>query len=54
VPLAFDQETIASIRKGSELTLTAVAYEGGQHVQFKVSLKGLASALDRTAQLLGS
>ena len=50
VGLSFDRVTVALLRKGTMLTVRATA-DGGQETSFKISLKGFADALDRTAAL---
>jgi invasion protein IalB len=50
VGLNFDAATVALLRKGTTLTIKATA-DGGQETSFKISLKGFADALDRTAAL---
>lgn len=51
VPIGFDANSIASLRKGASLTVKSTAADGVQETVFKISLKGFASALDRTAAL---
>jgi invasion protein IalB len=51
VPIGFDANTIASLRKGTSLTVKSTAADGAQETVFKISLKGFSSALDRTAAL---
>ena len=50
LPFSFDTKTLAELRKGTALTINAVA-DGGAATNFKVSLKGFSGALDRTASL---
>ncbi|HWK64106.1 MAG TPA: invasion associated locus B family protein [Rhizobiaceae bacterium] len=50
VPVSFDTATIASLRKGKQLQLEAVA-DGGKPISFSISLAGLGGALDRLAEL---
>ena len=50
VALTFDSATVALLKKGSVLTVKATA-DGGQEADFKISLKGFGSALDRTSAL---
>jgi invasion protein IalB len=50
VTLTFDPATVALLKKGTVLTVKATA-DGGQQMAFKISLKGFADALDRTAAL---
>jgi invasion protein IalB len=50
VRLSFDPITVALLRKGTTLTVTATA-DGGQGAVFKISLNGFSSALDRAAAL---
>jgi invasion protein IalB len=51
VPIGFDANTLAALRKGTLLTVKAAAADGAQDAAFRISLKGFASALDRTAAL---
>lgn len=51
VPVVFDPATVASLKKGTTLKVKAVAVNG-QDTAFTISLKGFASALDRTAALV--
>jgi invasion protein IalB len=51
VDQSFDNETQASLRKGSTLKVMVVA-DGGKETNLALSLKGFPSALDRTAALL--
>lgn len=50
IGLTFDPITVARLKKGTMLTVRATA-DGGQETAFKISLKGFANALDRTAAL---
>jgi invasion protein IalB len=50
VDLAFDPPTVALLRKGTTLTVRAIA-DGGQGAVFAISLNGFSSALDRLAAL---
>lgn len=50
VRLSFDPITVALLRKGTTLSVTATA-DGGQGAVFKISLNGFSSALDRAAAL---
>lgn len=50
VTLDLDATTLASLRKGTTLSVKATA-DGGKEAAFKVSLDGFGSALDRTAAL---
>lgn len=50
VPVAFDAKSIADLKTGTTLTVKATGDNAGE-VAFKVSLKGFASAFDRTAAL---
>ena len=50
VPLTFDASTLASLRKGTTLTVKAIG-DGGQEAALKISLKGFSSAFDRAAAL---
>ena len=51
VPLVLDAATTANLRKGAVLSVKAMAADGSQDVAFRISLRGFASALDRTAML---
>ena len=51
LPLSLDGGTVAALRKGTALTVNAVA-DGGAPATFKVSLKGFSGALDRVTSLL--
>lgn len=51
VPITFDAATTNALRQGATLTVTAAAANGGE-VRLAISLAGLASALDRTRELL--
>jgi invasion protein IalB len=51
VPVAFDPSTVASLKKGTTLKVKAIAVNG-QNTAFTISLKGFASAIDRTAALV--
>lgn len=53
VPISFDSAMVAGLRKGKQLKLETVA-DGGNAISFSVSLNGLASALDRLADLTRS
>jgi invasion protein IalB len=50
VPITFDASTVASLRKGTVLTVKTTG-DGGQEAALKVSLKGFPGAFDRTAIL---
>jgi invasion protein IalB len=50
VPLAFDKETLAALRKGKSLKVGATAHSG-QEAMFGISLNGFSGALDRTVVL---
>jgi invasion protein IalB len=50
ISLTFDPPTVALLKKGTTLTVSATA-DGGQGAAFKISLNGFSSALDRTAAL---
>jgi invasion protein IalB len=50
VGLAFDPATVALLRKGTTLTVRAIA-DGGQGAAFKISLNGFSGALDRVVAL---
>ena len=50
VPLAFDSATAEALRAGAVLHVKAVA-DGGAEIPFTISLKGFATALDRTTAL---
>ncbi len=52
VTLNFDAPTVAALKKGTVLTIKATAAENGHDTSFKLSLKGFASALERTAALI--
>lgn len=51
VPLDIDAKTLALLRQGTMLKISATAADSGQPVTFNVSLNGFASALARTAEL---
>jgi invasion protein IalB len=51
VPFAFDAKTIATLRKGANLKIAALAAADGKEANFTISLKGFPAALDRTAAL---
>ena len=51
VPFAFDAKTIATLRKGANLKVAALAAGDGKEANFTISLKGFPAALDRTAAL---
>jgi invasion protein IalB len=51
VPLAIDEKTVALLRQGTVLKISATAADSGQTVTFNISLKGFASALARTVEL---
>lgn len=51
VPIGFDANTIASLRKGASLAVKSTAADGAQETVFRISLKGFSSALDRTVTL---
>lgn len=51
VPLTFDGGTLAILRTAQKLNLDARAVDG-KAMGFSISLKGFASALDRTVKLL--
>lgn len=53
VPLLFDKSTVAALRAGETLIVTAVANSGEQEVVFSISLAGFSSALDRVTELGG-
>jgi invasion protein IalB len=50
VAVTFEPATLASMRKGTAITVKATG-EGGQEAALKISLKGFSSAFDRTAAL---
>lgn len=50
VTVIFDAKTIAALRTGTTLTVKAVG-DNTQEISFGVSLKGFASAFDRTSTL---
>jgi invasion protein IalB len=50
VALKFDRATVASLKKGTVLTVKATT-EAGQETDFKISLNGFSGGLDRTAAL---
>lgn len=52
VPLAFDGNMLAAMRKGTALNISAAASGTNQPVRLRVSLAGFSAALDRTAALL--
>lgn len=52
VSLDVDQEELAQFRAGSALQLTAQPAESEEPLSFTISLKGFASALDRTIDLV--
>lgn len=51
VPLTFAADTIAKLRAGKALNITVSATGPGQPLALAVSLKGLAGALNRIADL---
>jgi invasion protein IalB len=51
VPITLDASNIASLRKGTVLTVKAVG-DAGQEAALKISLKGFGGAFDRTAALV--
>lgn len=51
VPLAFDAGTVAALKAGTSLHVTAMANEGSQEVAFVISLSGFNSAIQRIAQI---
>jgi invasion protein IalB len=51
VTLTFDAKTVADLKRGTTLTVQALAAEGNKPLTFTLSLKGFAGALDRTASL---
>jgi invasion protein IalB len=53
LPLSLDAHTAAMLRSGTTLK-AKVVIDGGADTVLAVSLKGLSSALDRTAALLSS
>lgn len=53
VPLAFDAATVAALRAGTALRITATANDSEQDVALSVSLSGFTSALARVAALNG-
>jgi invasion protein IalB len=50
VPLTFDGPAIATLKKGTALSVKATA-DGGKDASFRISLSGFGSAFDRTAAL---
>jgi len=52
VPLTFDAASIKRLRAGTALKLKAVRADNEQPLTFSISLKGFATALDRTGSLL--
>jgi invasion protein IalB len=51
VPLKFDADTIAALRGGPSLSITARAHDSTQEVPLSLSLSGFAAALDRLNSL---
>lgn len=51
VPLTFEADTIAKLRTGKALNVTVSAASPAQPLALAVSLKGLAGALNRIADL---
>lgn len=51
VDVAFDADTIASLRAGKQFNIIATA-DGGHELVFSVSLAGFSSAYDRVVELL--
>ncbi|WP_246676013.1 invasion associated locus B family protein [Mesorhizobium sp. B2-5-4] len=51
VDLAFDAETLATLREGKSLNVKVVA-DGGKETNLALSLNGFPSAVDRTVALL--
>lgn len=51
VPVTFDAAATKALRQGAALAITATVANGGE-VKLAISLAGLASALDRTRELL--
>lgn len=51
VPVAFDADTISSLRAGVALKITTIS-DGGQQTPFAISLAGFAAGLDRVAALV--
>ena len=51
VALSFDTQSVANLKKGTALAIHATA-DSGQPISFGLSLKGFASAFDRTAALI--
>lgn len=54
VPLNFDQATVSMLRDGTALKVTAATHDTKQDVALSISLKGLATALDRLETLESS
>jgi invasion protein IalB len=54
VPLTFEAATMTALRAGQKLIVHAHALDGQRDMNFPISLKGFAPALDRTIQLLSS
>jgi invasion protein IalB len=52
VPVNFDAQMLAQLRKGASMMIKAQPDGGGNEMQVPVSLKGFGAALDRTAALL--
>jgi invasion protein IalB len=52
VPLPLDQPALEKFKTGKVLSLDAIAAETNQPVNFKISLKGFASAYQRTRKLV--
>jgi invasion protein IalB len=52
VPVSFDAATLAKLRKATALKIKVSPDGGGEDSQWSVSLKGFATAYDRTAALL--
>jgi invasion protein IalB len=52
VSLDLDAKMLAGLRKGTALNVKVTPADGGAETQLAISLKGFASAFDRTAALL--
>lgn len=51
VPLVLDVAAVAALRRGTVLSVSAEAHDGGDALAFPIPLSGFSSALDRITQL---
>jgi len=52
VSIDFNKDILAAMRRASRFNVKAIGQDG-KHVSFTISLKGFATAFDRTKQLVG-